>query len=344
MNPKDKESLNKKTNLAGEKQLISIVVPAYNEALVLEEFYRRVTEVATSLPCDFEFVFVNDGSLDQTLELLQQFAEDDTRVSVVNLSRNFGKEIALTAGLDYARGDAAIVIDADLQDPPEVIPLLIHHWENDNYDVVYARRTSRKGETWMKKSTSALFYRFMALVGHVRIPPDTGDFRLLSRRAVDAVCQLREQHRFMKGLFAWIGFSQAEVLYSRDPRFAGESKWNYLALVGLSIEAFTSFTLAPLKLASISGGLIALGAFVYGTIIIIKTLLFGNDVQGYPSLAVIVLFMGGVQLITIGILGEYLGRIFNETKRRPLYFVEDYHSGEVPAKYLRDEGHSQQDR
>jgi len=337
MNSKENESQKKQTSRAGEKKLISVVVPAFNEESVIEEFYSRLTKVATTLPNDFEIVFVNDGSTDKTLELFHQFAEDDSNVSVVNLSRNFGKEIALTAGLDHARGDAVIVIDADLQDPPELIPLLIETWENDGYDVVYARRSSREGETWLKKATAALFYRFMSMVGRVKIPRDTGDFRLLSRRAVDAVCQLREQHRFMKGLFAWVGYSQAEVLYSRDARFAGESKWNYLALVGLSIEAFTSFTLAPLKLATISGVLTALAAFVYGTIIIIQTLLYGNAVPGYPSLVVIVLFMGGIQLISIGILGEYLGRVFNETKRRPLYFVENYRSADVSDKYQGNE-------
>ncbi len=300
--------------------VLSVVVPAYNEQEVLPEFHERLSRVLDGIDMDAEIVYVNDGSQDETLAILQRLHEADRRVAVLDLSRNFGKEIALSAGLQHARGDAVVVIDADLQDPPELIPKLIEEWQN-GYDVVYARRSERAGETLLKKSTAHLFYRLMQKLGEVKIPEDTGDFRLLSRRAVDALNSLGEQHRFMKGLFAWIGYKQKPVLYQRDPRHAGESKWNYWKLWNLALEGITSFTTAPLKFATYLGLVTALGAFGYGTYMIIKTLLVGNPVPGYPSLIVIVLFLGGVQLMAIGVLGEYVGRIFTETKRRPLYFV-----------------------
>lgn len=303
-----------------EPPLLSVVVPVYNEQEVLPEFQRRLATVLNGLALDTEIVYVNDGSQDETLTILQQLHDDDPRVAVLDLSRNFGKEIALSAGLQHARGDAVVVIDADLQDPPELIPQLLDEWRN-GYDVVYAKRSERAGETLLKKSTAHLFYRLMQKLGEIRIPEDTGDFRLLSRRAVNAVNSLGEQHRFMKGLFAWIGYKQKPVLYQRDPRHAGKTKWNYWKLWNLALEGITSFTTAPLKFATYLGLLTALGAFAYGSYMILKTLLVGNPVPGYPSLIVIVLFLGGVQLMAIGVLGEYVGRIFTETKRRPLYFV-----------------------
>jgi len=302
------------------RPLLSVVVPAYNEQEVLPEFHERLSRVLDGIDLDAEIVYVNDGSQDETLAILQQLHEADPRVAVLDLSRNFGKEIALSAGLQHARGDAVVVIDADLQDPPELIPKLIEEWQ-DGYDVVYAKRSERAGETLLKKATAHLFYRLMQKLGEVTIPEDTGDFRLLSRRAVNALNSLGEQHRFMKGLFAWIGYRQKPVLYQRDPRHAGTSKWNYRKLWNLAIEGITSFTTAPLKFATYLGLATALGAFGYGSYMIIKTLLVGNPVPGYPSLIVIVLFLGGVQLMAIGVLGEYVGRIFTETKRRPLYFV-----------------------
>ncbi len=247
----------------------------------------------------------------------------DPRVAIIDLSRNFGKEIALTAGLDHARGDAVIVIDADLQDPPELIPELVAKWQ-EGYDVVYARRTARDGETLLKKTTAKLFYRFIQGINRVKIPADTGDFRLLSRRAVDALKQLRETHRFMKGLFAWIGFPQVAVNYRRDPRFAGKTKWNYWQLWNFALEGITSFTITPLKIATYVGLFTACGSFAYALFVIYKTLAYGDPVQGYPSMMVVVLFLGGVQLMTLGVIGEYLGRMFNETKRRPLYFINSF--------------------
>jgi glycosyltransferase involved in cell wall biosynthesis len=244
-------------------------------------------------------------------------------VAVIDLSRNFGKEIALTAGLDHARGEAVIVIDADLQDPPELIPQLIEKWR-EGYDIVFARRISREGETFLKKLTAKLFYRFIQGVSRVKIPEDTGDFRLLSRRAVEALKKLRETHRFMKGLFAWVGYPQIAVNYRRDPRFAGQTKWGYWQLWNFALEGITSFTIAPLRIATYVGLTTSVGAFTYALFVIYKTLVYGDPVQGYPSLMVIILFLGGVQLMSLGVIGEYLGRMFNETKNRPLYFINSF--------------------
>ena len=311
---------------AGEYSL-SVVVPAYNEHEVLEEFHRRLIAVFASLPgASCEVVYINDGSTDNTLQLMRDIQASDARVSVVDLSRNYGKEIALTAGLDHARGDAIVVIDADLQDPPEVIPELIAQWRN-GFEVVYAKRTGREGESTIKKATAAGFYRLIRRVSRVQIPEDTGDFRLLSRRAVGALGKLREQHRFMKGLFAWIGFSQKAVPYRRDPRFAGESKFNYWRLWNFALEGITSFTIAPLKAATYLGLIVATLSFLAAAWVVYKTFVFGDPVRGYPSLMVVVLFLGGVQLLFIGIMGEYLGRIFNESKNRPLYFLNSYEPG-----------------
>lgn len=307
----------------GERYSLSVVVPAYNEQDVLTEFHRRLSAVLDALPATSEIVFVNDGSQDATLALMHRLRSIDPRIAVVDLSRNYGKEVALTAGLDHAGGDAVIVIDADLQDPPELIPVLIEQWQA-GHDVVYAQRTARDGESWLKRATAAAFYRVIQGVSRVPIPNDTGDFRLLSRRAVSAVAQFREQHRFMKGLFAWIGFAQKAVPYRRDARFSGETKWNYWKLWNFAIEGITSFSVAPLKIATYLGVLIAVLSFAYALFIIYKTLVYGDPARGYPSLMVVVLFLGGVQLLFIGIMGEYLGRLFNEAKRRPLYFTKDY--------------------
>jgi polyisoprenyl-phosphate glycosyltransferase len=307
---------------------LSVVVPAYNEQEVLREFHERLSAVLSSLPFAFEVVYVNDGSADDTLEVINALQNRDSRIALVDLSRNFGKEIAMTAGLDHANGDAVVVIDADLQDPPELIPELVKHWQQ-GYDVVYAKRISRDGETFLKKATANAFYKIIQRVTKVPIPQDTGDFRLLSRRAVEAVKQLREHHRFMKGLFAWIGYPQKEVRYRRDPRFAGETKWNYWRLWNFALEGITSFTIAPLKVSTYLGLLTAVGAFLFGLQIIFDTLIFGNPVPGYPSLMVVMLFLGGVQLLGIGVMGEYLGRMFNEAKNRPLYFVNHYSAGSI---------------
>lgn len=309
--------------------LLSVVVPVYNEERVLFEFHRRLTSVLNSIDGSCEVVYINDGSKDGTAALLGELRRTDLRVAIVNLSRNFGKEIALTAGLDYCKGEATVVIDADLQDPPELIPELLARWR-EGFDVVYATRVSRDGETFLKKLTARQFYLVMKRLSRIEIPVDTGDFRLLSRRAVDALSELREHHRFMKGLFAWIGYPQTFISYDRDPRFAGDTKFSYWKLWNFAIEGVTSFTTAPLKIASYLGLATATVALLYAAWIIYKTLCFGDPVAGYPSMMVALLFIGGIQLITLGIIGEYLGRVFNETKSRPLYFVERYEPPRQP--------------
>ena len=300
---------------------LSVVVPAYNEAEGLDALHARVCPVMDALGEPWELVLVNDGSRDATLAAMERLRAADPRVAVVNLSRNFGKEIATTAGLDHARGAAVVILDADLQDPPELIPELVAGWR-EGYDTVYAQRRRREGETWLKRATAKLFYRLMGRVGRIEIPAATGAFRLLSRRVVDALAELREQHRFMKGLFAWVGFPSKAVPYDRAPRFAGQTKWNYWKLWNLALEGITGFTIVPLKVATYLGLAVGLSAAVYLVEVVIRTLLVGNTVAGYPSLMAVVLFIGGVQLVTLGIIGEYLGRIFNEVKRRPLYLVE----------------------
>jgi glycosyltransferase involved in cell wall biosynthesis len=311
------------TEISGP-ELLSVIVPVYNEEEGIREFNRRLVMVLRSLPFFSEIVYVNDGSKDGTLEILRSLSGEHDNVAVVDLSRNFGKEVALTAGLDHACGDAVVVIDADLQDPPELIPDLVRMFKESGADVIYAQRGDRAGETLMKRLTSHLFYRIMKRISGIEMPIDTGDFRLMSRRAVAALLQLREHHRFMKGLFAWIGFRQIAYRYERDPRFAGNSKFNYWRLWNFSLEGLTSFTIAPLKIATYVGTFTAAGAALYGTGIILGTLVWGNPVAGYPSLLVVMLLLGGLQLITLGIIGEYLGRVFNEAKQRPLYFVQGY--------------------
>ncbi|WP_109124201.1 glycosyltransferase family 2 protein [Dyella sp. C11] len=304
---------------------LTVVVPAYNEAAVLEIFHARLGRVLDELPLDCEVLYIDDGSSDNTWQLIEDLAARDARTSALKLSRNFGKEAALTAGLDHVDADAAVVIDADLQDPPELIPSLVERWR-EGFDVVYATRTAREGETGFKRFTSALFYRSMERVSDTRVPRDTGDFRLLSRRALDALRQLRERQRFMKGLFTWIGYRQTAVYYLREPRQAGTTKWNYWRLLQLAIEGFTSFSTAPLRLATWVGVLASLLAFLYGAWVFGKALFFGDPVHGYPSLMVVILFMGGVQLLALGVIGEYLGRNYAESKQRPLYFIEERRS------------------
>jgi glycosyltransferase involved in cell wall biosynthesis len=300
-----------------------VVVPVFNEEEVIGRFQARLAAVMERLGEGWEVIYVDDGSRDRTPAVLRALHAACPEVAVVSLSRNFGKEVAMTAGLDHARGEAVVVIDVDLQDPPEVIPELVAGWR-EGYDVVYARRRAREGETWAKRATAKAFYRIMGrLGGKVEIPEDTGDFRLMSRRAVDALLQLRERHRFMKGLFAWVGFPARAVLYDRAPRAAGTTKWNYWKLWNFSLEGITSFTVAPLKVATYLGLATSLVAVLYAAQVVVKTLVLGNEVAGYPSLMTAVLFLGGVQLMTLGVIGEYLARVFNETKGRPLYIVQE---------------------
>jgi len=321
--------------------LLSIIVPIFNEQEVLCEFYRRLSRAVTSAHLDdVEILFINDGSTDKTLALLLAIAQTDARVQVLDLSRNFGKEAAMTAGLEHAAGDAAIIIDADLQDPPELIPQMINEWRNGS-DVVYMRRLSREKESWLKRTTAAAFYALMGRIGRFRVPENVGDFRLLSRRAIDALNRMPERTRFMKGLFAWIGFPAKEIPYHRAPRHAGTTKWNYWHLWNFALEGITSFTVTPLKIASYVGVLTSLAALLYGGFVFTKTLISGDPVPGYPSLMVVIVFLGGLQLLALGIMGEYLGRMFIETKQRPLYLVNRHYKDQAQQRKLvlvQDEG------
>jgi glycosyltransferase involved in cell wall biosynthesis len=303
--------------------VLSVVVPMHNEADNINEFYTRAKDVLTQLDEPWEIICVNDGSRDDTLAQLSALHQLDPRVKIINFSRNFGKEIALTAGIDHACGQAVIPIDADLQDPPELIVDLVNKWR-EGYDVVNATRRTRQGESWLKQATAGAFYKVLEKTADIPIPRNTGDFRLLSRPAVEALKRIPERTRFMKGLFAWVGFKQATVLYDRHPRHAGQTKWNYWRLWNFAIDGIVSFSSTPLKIWGYFGLLIASLSFLYASLLIIRTWVYGIDLPGYASLMVVVLFLGGIQLITLGILGEYLGRIYDETKQRPLYIVRDY--------------------
>lgn len=307
-----------------KKRLITILTPAYNEEDVLPLLQERLAKLMDeNTAYDFEVLVVNDGSKDGTLSLLQDFHKKDTRFNYLNLSRNFGKETAMIVGLDYCKGDAVIILDADLQDPPELIPEMLKYWE-EGFDDVYAKRRSRKGESWLKKFTSKLYYRLLQKTTRIDIQKDTGDFRLLDRRCVEALRSMRESQRYTKGLFSWIGYNKKAIEYDRDPRAAGRTKWNYRRLFNLSIDGFTSFTTAPLRWSALIGILISLCGFLYMLIIIFNTLFYGIDSPGYASTMVVILFLGGIQLIFLGVIGEYLGRTFSEAKGRPLYFIDRY--------------------
>lgn len=309
------------------KKLITILVPAYNEEEVLPLLMKRLDSLTGQLPdYNWELLFINDGSKDKTDEMLRSYVKNDSRISYVNFSRNFGKEAALIAGFDYAKGDAVVNIDADLQDPPELIPEMIRYWE-EGYDDVYAKRRSRAGETWFKKFSSRTYYRILQSSTLVPLQVDTGDFRLLSKRAVEAMKQFRESERYTKGMFSWIGFKKKELLYDRDPRAAGMAKQNYRKLINLAIDGITSLTTAPLRISTYVGALTSFVAFVYIIYLLVRPLFGVPTVPGYASTLAVILFLGGIQLLSLGIIGEYVGRIFNETKRRPLYFVETYHEG-----------------
>ncbi len=303
-------------------QRLCILVPVFNEAPVLRLLMPRLDAALATIDAAVSVLFIDDGSTDATPHELAAIANNDARVSVLRLTRNFGKEAAMTAGLDHADADAVVILDADLQDPPEVIREFWARFEQ-GADVVYGVRISRAGESWLKRFTAATFYRLIDRLSDTPIPRDTGDFRLLSRRAVDALKQVRERHRFMKGLFGWVGFTQVPVHYHREPRAAGTSKFNFWKLWNFALEGITSFSTVPLRIATWIGLLTALVAFLYGTVVIAKTLMHGEPVRGYPSLMSVVLFLGGVQLVALGIIGEYLGRMYEETKRRPLYLIGD---------------------
>ncbi|MDR7927903.1 glycosyltransferase family 2 protein [Acidithiobacillus thiooxidans] len=301
---------------------VSIIVPCHNESGNLKILHERVSGIMDACGEPWEMVCVNDGSTDDTLLQLIALHQQDPRIQVIDLSRNFGKEAALTAGLDAAQGDAAIPLDADLQDPPELIPELIAQW-HDGYDVVNAVRLSREGESWLKRASAHFFYRTINRMSAVDIPADTGDFRLLSRPVLDALQSLPERRRFMKGLFAWVGFRSTNVYYHRAPRHSGKTTWNYWKLWNFAVEGITSFSQVPLQLAAYLGFIVSGLAFLYALWLIISTLVYGNPVKGYPSMMVTLLFLGGVQLMALGVIGEYLGRIYEESKHRPIYLVRN---------------------
>lgn len=321
---------------------ISVIIPLYNESASIEHLFARLTPALDLLNTNYEIICINDGSQDDTLKRLIEINLRDPRIKIVNLSRNFGKEIALTAGIDYASGAAVIPIDADLQDPPELIGKLIDKWR-EGYDVVYATRRSRQGETWLKRISAQAFYQTIGKMSHVPIPANTGDFRLLDRRVVEAIKKLPERTRFMKGLFAWVGYKQTSVLFDREPRYSGQTTWSYWKLWNFALDGIISFSFLPLKVWSYIGVTISFISLLYALMLVIRTLIFGVDVPGYASLMVAILFLGGIQLITLGVLGEYLGRVYEEVKGRPLYLVrEEYGFKSQESRVKSKESHNAQ--
>lgn len=303
---------------------ISIIIPAYNEEEALPALMERITKFADDTKdYDFEFLFVNDGSKDRTIELIKEYREKDKRVCYVDFARNFGKETAMKAGIDYATGDAVVFLDADLQDPPEIITEMIKYWE-EGYDDVYAQRKSRKGETWMKKFTSKMYYKVLQDLTNVPIQKDTGDFRLLDRRCVNALKVMNESQRNSKSMFSWIGYKKKAIFYDRDPRVAGKTKWNYSKLINLAIDGITSFTTSPLRISTFIAIPTFLVLFVYFIYVIAKSFIVHQPIQAFQATILLILFFSGIQIMLFGIVGEYLGRIFNETKNRPLYLVNEY--------------------
>ena len=300
---------------------ISIIAPCYNEEETIEPFLRRIEEILTQIDEPYEIVLINDGSKDNTLNVLLNAKQNFKNIRIINFSRNFGKEAALTAGLDKARGEAVIPIDVDLQDPPELIKELVAKWR-EGYDVVLAKRADRTSDSFAKRVSADLFYKLNGKISNVDIPNNVGDFRLMSKRVVEALKQLPENQRFMKGLFAWVGFKTTVIEYVREKREAGQSSFNGWKLWNFALDGITSFSTLPLRIWLYIGALVSFLSFLYGSFIILKTLIFGVDLPGYASLAVIMLFLGGIQLIGIGILGEYIGRIYSESKRRPSYIIE----------------------
>jgi glycosyltransferase involved in cell wall biosynthesis len=310
---------------------LSLVTPIHNEAAGLDEFFSRTIAVLDKLGLTWEIVCVNDGSTDASLDRLLEYHRRNPAIKIVNLSRNFGKDIALSAGLDYARGDAVVPIDADLQDPPELIERMVAKWR-EGFDMVYAVRNRRDGDSWLKRVTARFFYRIFDRITDIPAPRDTGDFRLLDRRVVDVLARLPERTRFMKGLFAWVGYRHAAISYDREARRAGDTKWSYWRLWNFALDAITSFSSLPLKIWSYLGLVISVFAFLYALFLAGLKIIRGIDVPGYASIMVAVLFFGGVQLISLGIIGEYLARMYNEVKGRPLYLVRDAWGFEKPTR------------
>lgn len=325
--------------IAPDDRCLTIVIAAFNEAEALPALQPRIAtalKLAEAEGLDARVLYVDDGSRDGTWDILRGFAAIDSRVALLRLSRNFGKEAALTAGLDRVERGAAFILDADGQDPPELLPRFVEKWR-EGFDDVHGTRVEREGEGWLKRATAHGFYRLIGSLSKTPVPRDTGDFRLLSPRALSALRQLRERHRFMKGLFGWVGFNQVAIPYQREARVAGRSKFNFWALWNFALEGITSFSTAPLRMATYIGIATALVAFGYGSWIIFKALLWGDRVAGWPTMMSVILFLGGMQLVALGLIGEYLGRLYEESKQRPLYFVDSWRpAGGVSSGQVHD--------
>lgn len=324
-----------------QQKKITILAPAYNESLNLPRMVEALDKLADGklllskgehqadpTKYEWEYLFVNDGSKDNTLEVLKKLHAENPRVNYVNLSRNFGKENAMLAGMDYAKGDAMIIMDADLQHPVETIPEMLYWWEQ-GYEDVYGRRISRGKESWLRKRLSLAFYSMLQNTTRIEILQNVGDFRLLDRRTIDAIRSLRETQRYTKGLYCWVGYNKKEVLFEQLDRTEGQSSFNFRGLLNLAIEGITCFTTAPLRISSVCGFIVSLAALLYLIFVIFKTIFYGDDIQGFPTLLCVILFMGGLQLIALGIIGEYIARIFRETKERPVYIAESYNGNKI---------------
>jgi len=317
---------------------LSIIVPVYNEQEMLLLFHHHLAKVLSTLPGDgFEIIYVNDGSTDDSWNTMLNLTSHYAHVECINFSRNFGKEAAMTAGIDCAKGQAIILLDADLQDPPELIPQMLAAWQQ-GYDVVNMKRSARLGESKFKCWTAHLYYRLLDYLSDVPVQKDVGDFRLLSRRVIDEIKKLSEKNRYMKGIFSWPGYKQTTISFERPERAAGETKWTFIQLVKLGLSGITAFSVKPLRISTWAGALISASAFIYGLWIVIKTLAFGEVVAGYPSMMLIQLFLGGVQLLAIGVLGEYVGRIYGEAKARPIYLIMDRESNNTATTLVKNHG------
>ncbi len=317
------------------KKLVTILLPAYNEEASFPIIEKCMNQVLKDNPnYDWEFLFVNDGSKDNTLQQMIKFHQKDAHYSYIDLSRNYGKEIAMMAGFDYAKGDAMIIMDSDMQHPVDVIPEMLLYWE-EGYDDIYAQRKSSK-ETWFKKKTSQWYYNLLQSLTRVPIQKNTGDFRLLDRSCIEALKQLRETERNTKGMYSWIGFNKKGIWYEQKEREVGETKWNFMALLNLAVNGIMSYTVAPLRLSMMFGLLVSIVAFIYLIYILITTLFFGDPVAGYPTIMVTMLFLGGIQLLSLGIIGEYLGKVFNETKDRPGYFINSYNGERKEVNKIKE--------
>ena len=308
---------------------ISLLIPCYNEEKTIPMLYPELTKLMEkNNQYEWEVMFVNDGSVDGTMDELRRLREKDQRFNYVDLSRNFGKEIAMLAGFDYVTGDCMIIIDADLQDPPSLIPEMLKYWE-EGYEDVYAKRKSRGKESWLRKRLSLLFYKLLQSSSRFDVLQNVGDFRLLDRCCINALKRMRESERYTKGMYSWIGFKKKEVEFDRGDRVAGQSSWNYKQLFSLAIDGITSFSNLPLRISTVIGCLVSLLAFIYMLFVYVKALVWGDPVRGYPSMVMLILFLGGIQLLSLGIIGEYIGRIYNETKNRPDYIVREFNDERV---------------